>query len=413
VTIRTVVTGMGVLTPIGNRVEDFWKNLIEGRCGVGEVTHFDCSGLPSKIGAEVKNFSASDHFSEKLVRQTDRFIQLGMVASDMAIRESGLNMDEEDPYRTGVVFGTTAGGVLSVIDAQTKFITNSKTRVSPHFMPRMLPNLVASQVAIRHGMRGSSITISTACASGTDAVGVGTNLLRSGDADVIVAGATESLYCLLVFAGLCAAKAMSTRNGKPGTASRPFDLNRDGFVMGEGSGAVVLETLDHARKRNAPILAEVLGYANCGDGFHVMAPRPDGEGEAYCMRRTLSKAGIRPEDVDYINAHGTSTPLGDKVETLAIKQVFGRGAYEIPVSSIKGATGHLIAAAGITELVACVKIIQEGIIPPTINLTDPDPECDLDYVPNHARRMPVRTILSNSFGFGGQNASLVLRRFED
>jgi 3-oxoacyl-[acyl-carrier-protein] synthase II len=272
----------------------------------------------------------------------------------------------------------------------------------------MLPNLGAAQISIRHGLKGPCLTVSTACASGTDAVGIGTGLIKAGMADVVLAGGADSLYCQLVLASLYTARALTRQNADPCGASRPFDLLRDGFVMGEGAGVVVLESLEHAQKRNCNIWGEVLGYANCGDGFHTTAPQPNGKGEIYCMRRALASAGIGPEQIDYISAHATSTPEGDRVETLAVKEVFGKKAYEVPMSSIKGATGHMMAAAGIVELIASLKSIREGIIPPTINYENPDPGCDLNYVPNHAQRVSVRTVLSSSFGFGGQNASIVV-----
>lgn len=410
---RVVLTGMGAVTPLGCGVQNFWSDLIAGRCGVDRITLFDSSNLPSKIGAEVKHFHPTDYLPPKLVRETDRFIHFALVTADQALEESGLDMGSVDPYRVGIVFGTTVGGVTTITEAQTEFASNTKYRVKPHFMPKMLPNLAAAQIAIRHGIKGLSLTLSTACASGTDVIGIAMSLLQAGAADVIIAGASDSIYCKLVFAGLCSARAMSTRNDEPAKASRPFDRQRDGMVMGEGGGSVVLEGLDHVRKRKARPLAELLGYANCGDGFHTMAPQPDGKGEIYCMRQALKSASLTPDDIDYINAHGTSTPNGDRVETLAIKEVYGDRAYRIPVSSIKGATGHMIAAAGIVELIASTKAIREGIIPPTINYQEKDPECDLHYVPNEAQASPVTTVMSNSFGFGGQNACLIVRSIRD
>jgi 3-oxoacyl-[acyl-carrier-protein] synthase II len=320
-----------------------------------------------------------------------------------------LKLDLIDPYRVGVVFGTTVGGMSTITEEQTQLLNGSRRRVTPYLMPKILPNLAASQIAIRHGLKGPSLTISTACATGADVVGTAMSLLKSGIADVILAGASDCLYCQLVFGSLSSARAMSTRNEEPARASRPFDLHRDGFLMGEGSGLVVLETLEHAQRRNCHIWGEVIGYANCGDGFHTTAPRPDGTGQIYCMRRALASAAVSPAEIDYINAHATSTPQGDRVETLAVKEVFGPRAYEIPISSIKGATGHMMAAAGIVELIVSLKSIREGIVPPTINYENRDPECDLNYVPNQAQRVPVKTVLSNSFGFGGQNASIVVR----
>jgi 3-oxoacyl-[acyl-carrier-protein] synthase II len=407
---RVVVTGMGAITPIGHGVGAFWENLIAGRSGVDLITLFDCSALPCKIGAEVKKFCAFDYgISPKLERETDRFIQFALAAASEAIEESGLKLDLVDPYRIGVVFGTTMGGLATITEAQTQLLSTPGSRVTPHLMPKMLPNLAAAQIGIRHGIRGPSLTISTACATGSDVVGTAANLLRSGTADVIIAGASDCLYCQLVYGSLSSARAMSTRNEDPATASRPFDLLRSGFVMGEGSGVVVLETFEHVHKRNGHVWGEIIGYANCGDGFHTTAPRPDGEGQIYCMRQALASAGLNPDEIDYVNAHATSTPQGDRVETIAVKRVFGARAYQLPISSIKGATGHMMAGAGIVELIASLKSIREGIIPPTINYENRDPDCDLNYIPNHAQRIAVNTVLSNSFGFGGQNASIVVR----
>lgn len=411
--IRVVITGMGAVTPLGLGVQEYWNNLIAGKCGVGEVTLFDASALPCRIGAEVRDFSPADFMPAKLCRETDRFIHFALAAAQMAVADSGLDLNREDPYRVGVVFSTAIGGIRTVTEEQAKLSTGSgKLRVSPHFVPKMMTNMAAGQISIFYGIKGPNLTVTTACAAGLDAVGNAMHILRRGEADVVIAGGAESLYCLLLFAGLCAARAMSVRNDDPQRASRPFDRHRDGMVMGEGGGALVLETLEHATRRGARIFAEVVGYGNCGDGYHVMAPAPDARGEAHCMRRALASAGMTPDDIDYINAHATSTVQGDIVETKAIKEVFGKRAYEIPVSSTKGATGHMIGAGGVTELIACVKAIQEGVVPPTINYTEPDPECDLDYVPNEARRVPVRVAMSNSFGFGGQNASVIVKKFE-
>ncbi len=410
---RIVITGMGALTPLGIGVDSFWENLIAGKCGIGEITMFDASPFSCRIGAEVKDFRAVDHLPAKLVRETDRFIHFALVAAQMALEDSGLDMQKEDPYSAGVIFGTSTGGITTVTEEQTRLVARPGSRVSPHFMPKILPNMAAAQVAIRHGLRGLCQTICTACASGSDVVAAGMGHLRMGHADVIIAGGCESMLCPLVFGGLCSARSMSTRNDDPARASRPFDLHRDGMVMGEGAGVVVMETLGHARRRNARVLAELVGCGSCGDGFHTVAPEPEGKGEAHCMRRALAVAGLNPEEVDYINAHGTSTPQGDRVETAAIKEVFGPGAYRIPVSSIKGATGHTVGAAGAIELITSVKVIREGLIPPTINLSDPDPQCDLDYVPNLPRRKPVSVVLSNSFGFGGQNASVIVRDYRE
>jgi 3-oxoacyl-[acyl-carrier-protein] synthase II len=401
---------MGAITPLGHGVEAFWENLIAGCSGVDLITLFDCSTLPSKIGAEVKGFCAEDYdISPKLARETDRFIQFALASSSQAIEQSGLKLNHLEPHRVGVVLGTTMGGLATTTEAQTHLLCSPGSRVTPHLLPKMLPNLATAQIGIRHGLKGPSLTISTACASGNDAVGIGASFLVSGMADVILAGGSDSLFCRLILGSLCSARALSTRNEKPAGASRPFDLLRDGFVIGEGSGFVVLETLEHALKRDATIWGEVIGYANCTDGFHTTAPQPEGKGEIQCMRQALASAGIDPDQIDYVSAHGTSTPEGDRVETLAMKEVFGPRAYELPISSIKGATGHMMAAAGIVELIASLKCIREGVIPPTINYENPDPECNLNYVPNEAQRISVKTVLSNSFGFGGQNSSIVIR----
>jgi 3-oxoacyl-[acyl-carrier-protein] synthase II len=409
---RVVITGAGALTPVGIGIEEYWRNLVAGRGGVGRISRFNPDRLACKIGAEVKGFNPTDYMTPKIVRETDFFIQLALAAAQMALLDSGVDLEKEDPYRVGVVFGTSIGGIVTIVDGQDKMEgRHGSVRISPHFIPKMLTNMAAGQISIHYGLRGPNLTVTTACASGTDAVGNALRLLQRGEADIVIAGGAESLFCALVLAGLYAARAVSTRNDNPDRASRPFDRQRDGMVMGEGAGALILETLEHARRRGAPVLAEPIGYANCGDGYHSMAPAPDGHGEVRCMRKALADAGISPEQVDYINAHGTSTILGDSVETQAIKTVFGSHAYRIPVSSIKGATGHMIAAGGVTELIACVKAIREGVVPPTINQEEPDPECDLDYVPNFAREVKVDIAMNNSFGFGGQNACLVVKKF--
>lgn len=408
---RIVITGMGAVTPIGIGVADYWRALVGGKGGVGRITRFPPDGLPCQIGAEVKGFAPENYLSKKLVKETDPFAQYAIAAMQMAIQESGLDLSAEDPYRVGVVLGTSIGGIASIADAQDRITRTGSTRLSPHFITKMLGNLAATHVAISYGLKGPSVTVSTACASGGDAVGMAAMFLQLGEADVMIAAGAESLFCTLVIAGLHATRAVSTNNGEPEKACRPFDRRRDGMVLGEGGGAIILETLAHARKRGAPVQAELLAYANYGEGYHITAPAPDGSGEIRCMQRALAKAGLSPDDIDYINAHGTSTPLGDKIETLAIKSVFGPRAYRIPVSSTKGATGHLMGAGGVIELITCVKAIQEKIVPPTINYEEPDPECDLDYVPNRARRAEVRTAMSNAFGFGGQNACLIVGEF--
>lgn len=406
---RVVITGMGAITPIGLSVDDYWRNLLEGKSGTGLITRFDTDNLPVKIGAEVKNFHPEDFLTKKLIKETDIFMQYAFAAAEEVLRDSNLI---GEPERIGVVAGTALGAITTVVNTQEQIDLTGSYRLRPHLVPKMLSNIAAARIGIAYGLKGPSLTVSTACSSGADAVGLAAMLLRQGDADAVVAVGAESVFCLPLVYGLYAARAVSTRNERPEKASRPFDCQRDGMVMGEGAGAVVLETLSHAGRRKARIRAELISYASLGESYHTTSPDPSGQGEILCMERALQKAGISPEDVDYINAHGTSTKLGDKVETLAIKSVFGPRACHIPVSSTKGATGHLMGAGGITELIACVKAIEEGIVPPTINYEEPDPECDLDYVPNKPRREKIRVAMSNSFGFGGQNACLVVREYK-
>jgi len=407
---RIVITGMGAVTPVGIGVAEYWRQLLAGRSGVGPITRFDAGRLPVRIAAEVKGFDPARYMPRKLAAQTDIFMQFALAASAEALADSRL---AARPERVGLVLGTALGGISSAADAQDQITRSGSFRVSPHLAPKVLGNVAAAHIAIVHGLRGPSYTVSTACSSGADAVGLAAMLLRAGQADAVVAVGAESILCALMDAGLASARALSTRNDEPERASRPFERSRDGFVMGEGAGAVVLATLAAARARGAAIRAELLGHANCTDGYHVTSPDPDGRGEIQCMREALAQAGLGPEDVDYVNAHGTSTPLGDRVETSALKAVFGERARRIPISSTKGATGHLMGAGGVTELIACVEAIREGVVPPTINFEEPDPECDLDYVPNAARKAEIRVAMSNSFGFGGQNASLLVGRYDE
>ncbi|THF83467.1 beta-ketoacyl-ACP synthase II [Cohnella fermenti] len=408
---RIVITGMGAVTPIGIGVADYWRNLIEGKSGIGPITRFDAEGLPVRIAGEVKGFDPALWLPKKLIAQTDIFMQFAVAAAAEAIRESGLN--SLPPSRVGVVLGTALGGIATATQAQEQMTTSGSYRVTPHLVPKFLSNIAAAHIAILNGFKGPSYTVSTACSSGADAVGMAAMLLRAGQADAVVAVGAESILCALMDAGLSAARAMSTRNEEPAKASRPFEKGRDGFVMGEGAGAIVLETLGAARERGTGIQAELLGYANCTDAYHVTSPEPDGSGEIWCMRQALAEAGLAPEGIGYVNAHGTSTPLGDRVESQALKAVFGEAAKSLPVSSTKGATGHLMGAGGITELIACVQAIREGVVPPTLNYEEPDPECDLDYVPNVARKATVDAAMSNSFGFGGQNTSIIIGRYSE
>jgi 3-oxoacyl-[acyl-carrier-protein] synthase II len=385
-----------------------WDNLLAGKSGIGLIRQFDTSKVACKIGAEVPDWQAEEQVGKRTAGETDRFIQFALVAAAEALQQSGLNLDGEDRERIGVVMGNTIGGMPNITRQQAKITAEGRVRLSPYFVTSMMPNMAAAHLSVTHGLFGPNVTLSTACASGADSIGTAMLLIRAGRADAILAGGTESIYCTLILAGLGAARALSGNND-PASACRPFDLRRDGMVMGEGAGVVVVESLDHALRRGATIYGEVLGYGSCSDGNHVTAPSV--RGQVYCMRQALRDAGIDPGAVKYINAHGTSTPVGDKTETASIKEVFGSQAYGIPVSSTKAATGHTLGAAGTVEAIICLKAIEEGIAPPTLNLAQKDPECDLDYVPGKARAVQVEVALSNSFGFGGQNASLVLGRF--
>ena len=408
---RIVVTGMGAITPLGMGVSHYWRNLLAGQSGISFISRFDSSELPVKVAAEVKNFSPTDFLPIKLVRNTDIFTQFAILAANEALADSKLLMK---PERIGIVLGTALGAISSIASTQEHITQSGRFRVSPHIVPKMLGNIAAAQIAIIHDIQGPSLTVNTACSSGADAIGMASLLLKSGQADAVVAVGAESILTGLMAAGLTAARALSTENDDPTKASRPFELQRGGFVMGEGGGAVVLETLASAKEREADIKAELLGYANNTDAYHVTSPEPNGRGEINSMQRALYQAGLEPSQIDYINAHGTSTKLGDQVETAALKSVFGElGAKKIPVSSTKGATGHLMGAGGVTELIACIQSIREGVIPPTLNYDQPDPQCDLDYVPNESRKADVKVAMSNSFGFGGQNTSLIVGEYKE
>ncbi|MBX6378463.1 MAG: beta-ketoacyl-ACP synthase II [Clostridia bacterium] len=403
---------MGVITPIGLDVESFWRGLLEGRRGIRRLERFDVSAFPSQMGAEVLGFDARRWLEPREVRNTDLFVQYALAAAAMAVQDARLDFQSLDSTRVGVIIGTAVGGVETLVQELEVLETRGPRRISPHFIPKMIPNMASGYLAIHLAARGPNLTLVTACASGANAIGTALQLLRRGEAEVILAGGSDTCFVPLLFAGICAMGAYSRRNHDPAGACRPFDAERDGMVLGEGAGVLVLETLDHALRRGAPIHAEVAGYGTYGDAHHLVAPAPDGQGEVRSMRAALRDAGLGPEAVDYINAHGTSTPQGDVVETRAIKEVLGERAYQVPVSSIKGATGHLMGAAGAVEAVATVLALKHGILPPTLNYESADPDCDLDYVPNRPRRADIRVALSNSFGFGGQNASLVFRRFE-
>jgi 3-oxoacyl-[acyl-carrier-protein] synthase II len=410
---RVVITGMGAITPLGNDVETFWRNVVAGRSGVGPITLFDASAMKTRIAAEVKGFDPEAWFGRKEARRMDRYAQFALAATQQALQDARLDPAHVDRERVGVILGTGIGGIGALVQGVETLMTRGPDRISPFMVPMMLADTAPGLIAIAYGFRGPNMAVVTACASGTNAIGEAMHLIRRGDADVVIAGGAEAAILPVAVAAFNVMGAISTRNEEPERASRPFDRTRDGFVMGEGAGILILERLEHARARGARIYAEAVGYGTSADAYHITAPLENGEGAALAMRRALADAGLSPRDIDYINAHGTSTPLNDKSETQAIKAVFGEAAYDVPISSTKSMIGHLLGAAGAVEAIVCIRAITDGVIPPTINYEHPDPECDLDYVPNVARRRPVRTAMSNSFGFGGHNACVIFRRYED
>jgi len=406
---KVVITGMGVVTPLGNDLATTWDGLIHGRSGIDRITRFDPEGYPSQIAGEVKGFEIDRYIEKKEQKKMDTFIHYALAAGQMAMENSGLVIDEGNADRVGVIVGAGIGGLPAIEKYHKVLLERGPRRVTPFFIPMVIINLASGQVAIRFGARGPNSAPVTACATGTHSIGDAFRLIQRGAADAMIAGGTESTICSLAVGGFSAMKALSTRNDEPERASRPFDAERDGFVIAEGAGVVVLEEMESAKKRGAAIYAEVAGYGLSGDAYHITSPAPDGEGAARCMTMALKDAGIAPEEIDYINAHGTSTKFNDQFETMAIKKVFGDHARKVAVSSTKSMTGHLLGAAGGIEAVFSAMAIKEGILPPTVNYEVPDPECDLDYVPNEARRTRVRTVLSNSMGFGGTNGALVFR----
>jgi 3-oxoacyl-[acyl-carrier-protein] synthase II len=410
---RVVITGVGCISPVGNDVSTMWNNIQAGNSGVSPITHYDTTEYKTKIAAEVKGFDGTALFGSREARHMDRFTQFAVASAIQAVQDANLEINDSSRDRIGVVIGTGIGGISTLFEQTLVFLERGPSRVSPFLVPMMLPDTGASMVAINLGVRGPNMAVVTACATGTNAVGEGTEIIRRGQADVMLVGGSEAAILPIAMAGLGVMTALSTHNDEPQRASRPFDLNRDGFVMGEGSAVLVLEALEHAQARRAKILAEVIGYGSTNDAFHISAPAENGAGAALCMSMALNNAGISINDIDYINAHGTSTPLNDKSESAAIKTVFGEQAYKIPISSTKSMTGHLLGASGALEAVICVNVLKTGILPPTINYETPDPECDLDYVPNTARKAQVRNLMSNSFGFGGHNATIILSRYEE
>lgn len=409
---RVVITGLGCISPVGNDVPTTWSELVAGHSGAARITHYDSSSHECHIAAEVKGFDPVAFLGHREARRMDRFSQFAVAAASQALTDSGLQVNDSNRDRIGVVIGSGIGGIQTLSEQMELALERGANRVSPFLVPMMLSDTAPGMVAITYGLRGPNLSVVTACATGTNAVGEATEIIRRGQADVMLAGGTEAAIVPLAVSGLCVMGALSTRNAEPERASRPFDKNRDGFVIAEGCAVLVLESLEFARARGARILAEMSGYGVTNDAFHISAPPENGAGAARCMQMALDNAQLGVQDIHYINAHGTSTQLNDKSETAAIKTVFGEQAYKIPISSTKSMTGHLMGASGALEAVVCAKVMQEGILPPTINYETPDPLCDLDYVPNTARKAAVTHIMSNSFGFSGHNATIIFSRYE-
>lgn len=411
---RVVVTGVGVISPVGNNVDEFWSSLIHGKSGTTILTQINPEKFPSKVAAEVKNFDPAQWLVPKERKKTDRFVQFAIAAASMAVKDSHIDFSKEDRNHCGVFIGSGIGGLHTIEEQHHVLIEKGPDRVSPFFIPMLIVNMAAGKVSINYNLKGPNSCVATACATGSHATGDAFKIIQHGEADVMVAGGSEACITPLGFGGFCALKALSCLNDTPESSSRPFDATRDGFVMGEGCGILILEELEHAKKRGAKIYAELVGYGMTSDASHITAPDPHGDGAAQCMIRAMKDAEVKPEEINYINAHGTGTPMNDRVETIAIKKALGLAvAKKVPVSSTKSMTGHLLGAAGSIEAIVCCKVIQEGIIPPTINLHHPDPECDLDYVPNQARQAKVNIALSNSLGFGGHNATLCFRAYKE
>ena len=403
---------MGIVSPLGIGLENNWAAICQGRSGIGPITKFDTSEYPCKIAGEVKNFDPDAYIDKKDQKKMDIFIQFALAAGTMAIKQSGLVIDESTADRVGVLVGSGLGGLSTIEKYHTMLLKNGPKKVSPFFVPMLIVNLAPGQISIYFGCRGPNSSVVTACATGNHSIGEAFRIIQRGDADAMIAGGVESTITPLAVAGFCALKALSTRNDEPQKASRPFEKNRDGFVMSEGAGILVLEDLEKAQQHNASIFAEIVGFGCNADAYHITAPSPNGEGAAKCMQLTLDDAGLKPEDIDYINAHGTSTPMNDLSETMAMKTVFRDHIKNLPVSSTKSMTGHLLGASGGVEAIFSLLAIRDSIIPPTINYEEPDPECDLDYVPNTARRANVKIAISNSLGFGGHNATITFKKYE-
>ena len=408
-----VVTGVGLVTPCGIGIDNVWNNILNGQSGIGPITRFDITQFDTKFAGEIKEFTPEDYIQPKEVKKMDLFIQYAIAAAQIAVNDAGLDMSREDSERVGVVVGTGLGGLPTIEKYHSVLMERGPGRITPFFIPMLIANEAPGHIAIQHGFKGPNLCIVTACATGAHSIGEACRIIQYGDADVMAAGGSEANLTPLTVGGFNAMKALSTRNDDPLKASRPFERDRDGFVVAEGSGIVILEELEHATKRGAKIYAEMAGYGYNGDAYHITAPCPDGDGFIRCIRMALKDALLSPDDVDYINAHGTSTKLNDFIETLSIKEVFKEKAYKTPISSTKSMTGHLLGAAGAIEAVFSVLSIRDQVCPPTINYENPDPECDLDYVPNTARNHAINVVVSNAFGFGGTNSALVFRRFKE
>lgn len=410
---RVVVTGMGVVTPVGNSVDEMWQALLSGKSGIGKVTLFDVSNYPTKIAGEIKGFNPEEVLEKKEIKRTPRFIQYALKATKEAINQSGLPLEKINKEMVAVVIGSGIGGLNVIEEQQTVLLQKGVNKISPFLIPMLIPNMAGAYISIKYGFKGPNYCIVTACATGTHSIGDAFKLIQNGKADVAITGGIEGALTPLGLAGFCAARSLSQRNDEPEKASRPFDANRDGFVMADGGGILVLEELEFAKARGAKILAEICGFGMSDDAFHMTAPPENGEGGALCMRKAILDAEIKPEDINYINAHGTSTLLNDAAETKAIKTVFGDYAYKIPINSTKSMTGHMLGGAGAVEAIVCILSIMNDVLHPTINLETPDPQCDLDYVPKVKRQHTVRYALTNSFGFGGHNATLIFKKYEE
>ena len=407
---RVVVTGLGAVTPVGNSAEEFWEAITQGRSGVGPITRFDASGYPTRIAAEVKNFDPLQWVDKKEARRLDPYLQYAVACAAMAVEDAALDVSRVDGTRFGVLVGSGIGGIQTLLDSHNTLNQKGPDRVSPFFIPMLIINMASGLISMRYGAKGPNSAVVTACATGNHAIGDAFKIIQRGDADIMIAGGAEAIIVPLCIAGFCQMKAMSTRNDDPLRASRPFDAHRDGFVCGEGGGLIVIESLEHAVRRDARIYAEIVGYGMSADAYHMTAPDPEGDGAARAMAAALQDAGVPATAIGYINAHGTSTPYNDKFETMAIKRIFGEHAYRLAVSSTKSMIGHLLGAAGGAEAIVTILALYHGLLPPTINYETPDPDCDLDYVPNQARKQQVDAALTNAFGFGGTNATLALRR---